>query len=117
MRLIALAALAALSGPALAQATHDCITTTCTIVSDAIAGTPEGVPAQCRLYGGATMLAEAPVVAPYACSFVRNFASGPWSLTARYVNATGEGAASNVLAFTSAVPMPAPPAPTGLRKL
>lgn len=114
-KLLLLAVLMAVSSVASAQATRDCVTATCTLVTDALSPVPAGPPTQCRLYSGTTMLVEVPVAAPYACSFTRNFAAGPWTVTARYVNVTGEGPNSNAVTFTSAIPIPPPPAPTNLR--
>jgi len=116
MKRIILAAILALCATSVqAQSTVNCVSASCTFVTDPIVGTPSGPPIGCRLYSGATMLAEAPVTAPYACTFTRNFAAGTYSLTARYFNAAGESANSNVLTFTSALPVPVPPAPTNLR--
>ena len=116
IRLLLAVIVAALSLPAFAQGvTKDCVTTACTLVSDALSPVPAGPPTACRLYSGATLLAEAPVAAPYACSFSRTFAAGTYTVTARYVNVTGEGPNSNAVTFTSAAPIPLPPPPPNFR--
>lgn len=87
---------------------RDCIApTTCTVVSDPL---PAGgtAPTHCRLYDGSTMLAEAAVPAPYACSFTRSYPAGTYTLTARYRDANGEGPPSNSVTLVSAIPLPAP---------
>lgn len=99
LRLIG-AALALVAGAAFAQGElRDCVNQPCTIVCDPFpveGQQPTGV----RLYDGATLIAEAPLV-DGACRFERVFASGIYSLTARAFNASEESAPSNVVALRS----------------
>ena len=113
--LVALLATVALivAGAALAQTgtVRNCIApNTCTVVSDDLPTLPAGsrIPTHCRLYDGATMLAEAAVVIPYACSFTRSYPAGTYNLTAKYRDASGDGDPSNTVVLISAIPLPSP---------
>lgn len=100
LHILRVAALALVAGAAFAQGDlRDCVNAPCTIVSDPFP-TTEPQPTGCRLYDGAALIAEAPLVNG-ACRFDRVFASGIYSLTARAFNVTEESAPSNVVALRS----------------
>jgi hypothetical protein len=123
MRLIVIAVLLALSviTPTHAQpTTKDCISATCQLVTgpDNVAGTQ---PTQCRLYSGTTALETVAVggtASARTCTFTaRNFAAGAHTLTAKFLDASGnESQPSNTVMLTSqpaAIQQP----PTNLRFL
>lgn len=116
IRSLLIAVLALLALPVQAQVTRNCVSQTCTIISDPFPSTAVQ-PTQCRLYSGATALQTSPVAGPAGavyCSFSRTFASGTYSLSATAIAADGsESVASNVITFTSS--LGAPPAPLNLR--
>jgi hypothetical protein len=116
----ALVLLAALvTQPVLAQAppVHNCVTQTCTIISDPFPPPPSVQPVSCELSDGATVLETAAVAGPAGavyCRFVRNFTVGAHSITAKAIAEDGfKSAASNTYPFVSSAG--APPVPTNIR--